>query len=68
MGRSVLKIPFSKPPVLSPGGFFFYKEITMPMVGNKKYAYTAKGMKAAKEAAKKTGKKMTTKTSYGKKK
>lgn len=23
MGRSVLKIPFSKPPVLSPGGFFF---------------------------------------------
>ena len=23
----------------------------MPMVGNKKYAYTAKGMKAAKEAA-----------------
>ena len=40
----------------------------MPMVGNKKYSYTAKGMKAAKEAAKKTGKKMTTKTSYGKKK
>jgi hypothetical protein len=40
----------------------------MPMVGNKKYAYTAKGMKAAKEAAKKTSKKMTTKTSYGKKK
>ena len=39
----------------------------MPMVGNKKYAYTAKGIKAAKEAAKKTGKKMTTK-SYGKKK
>ena len=40
----------------------------MPMVGNKKYSYTAKGMKAAKEAAKKTGKKMTTKKSYGKKK
>ena len=39
----------------------------MPMVGNKKYAYTAKGMKEAEKAAKKTGKKMTTK-SYGKKK
>jgi len=23
VGRSVLNIPFSKPPVLSPGGFFF---------------------------------------------
>jgi hypothetical protein len=39
----------------------------MPMVGNKKYAYTAKGMKEAKAAAKKTGKKMTTKTGYKKK-
>lgn len=35
----------------------------MPMVGNKKYSYTKKGMAAAKKAAKKTGKKM----SYGKK-
>ena len=35
----------------------------MPMVGGKKYAYTAKGKAAAKKAAKKTGKKM----SYGKK-
>lgn len=31
----------------------------MPMVGNKKYAYTAKGMAKAKAAAKKSGKKMT---------
>jgi hypothetical protein len=38
----------------------------MPMVGNKKYSYTAKGMKAAEKAAKKTGKKM--KTTKGKKK
>jgi len=36
----------------------------MPMVGNKKYSYTKKGMAAAKKAAKKTGKKM----SYRKKK
>lgn len=35
----------------------------MPMVGGKKYAYTAKGKAAAKKAAKKSGKKM----SYGKK-
>ena len=40
----------------------------MPMVGGKKYDYTKAGMKKAKEAAKKTGKKMMTKTSYGKKK
>jgi hypothetical protein len=40
----------------------------MPMVGNKKYSYTKKGMAEAKKAAKKTGKKMTTKKSYGKKK
>ena len=40
----------------------------MPMVGGKKYDYTKAGMKKAKEAAKKTGKKMTTKSSYGKKK
>ena len=40
----------------------------MPMVGGKKYDYTKSGMKKAKAAAKKTGKKMTTKTSYGKKK
>lgn len=68
MGRNVLKIPFLKPPVLSPGGFFFYKEIIMPMVGGKKYSYTKAGMAAAKKAAKSTGKKMTTKKSYGKKK
>ena len=39
----------------------------MPMVGNKKYAYTVKGMKAAKEAAKKTGTKMKTTKGYKKK-
>ena len=39
----------------------------MPMVGNKKYAYTAKGMKEAKAAAKKSGKKMTTKKPMKKK-
>tara|TARA_A100001035_G_scaffold273065_1_gene263119 strand:- start:45 stop:158 length:114 start_codon:yes stop_codon:yes gene_type:complete len=33
----------------------------MPKVGNKKFAYTAKGKKAAAKHAKKTGKKMTTK-------
>ena len=38
----------------------------MPMVGGKKYDYTKAGMKKAKEAAKKTGKKMTMKP--GKKK
>ena len=30
----------------------------MPMVGNKKYAYTKEGMDMAKKAAKKSGKKM----------
>jgi hypothetical protein len=30
----------------------------MPMVGNKEYAYTKKGMDMAKKAAKKSGKKM----------
>lgn len=30
----------------------------MPMVGNKKYSYTAKGKAKAKAAAKKTGKKV----------
>ena len=30
----------------------------MPKVGNKKFAYTAKGKAAAKKYAKKTGKKM----------
>ena len=39
----------------------------MPMVGGKKYSYTKSGMAAAKKAAKKTGKKMTTKTGYKKK-
>lgn len=34
----------------------------MPKVGNKHYAYTAKGMAKAKAAAKKSGKKV----SYGK--
>jgi hypothetical protein len=33
----------------------------MPKVGMKEYAYTAKGMKAAKMEAKKTGKKMVVK-------
>ena len=31
----------------------------MPKVGNKKFSYTSKGMKAAKAAAKKAGKKLT---------
>ena len=35
----------------------------MPKVGGKTYAYTTKGMKAAKKAAKKSGKKI----SYNKK-
>jgi hypothetical protein len=33
----------------------------MPMVGMKKFAYTEKGKKEAKEYAKKTGKKMAAK-------
>lgn len=33
----------------------------MPGVGNKKYPYTKAGMKAAKAAAKRSGKKMTKK-------
>jgi hypothetical protein len=33
----------------------------MPMVGNKKFPYTAKGKKDAKMAEKKTGKKMVKK-------
>jgi hypothetical protein len=33
----------------------------MPMVNGKEFAYTAKGMKAAKMEAKKTGKKMAVK-------
>ena len=33
----------------------------MPNVGGKEYPYTAKGMAMAKNAAKKTGKKMATK-------
>jgi hypothetical protein len=37
----------------------------MPKVGKKKFAYTAKGKKAAKKYAKKTGKKVKkTKTRY----
>jgi hypothetical protein len=40
----------------------------MPKVGGKTYSYTKAGMAAARKAAKKTGKKMTTKTNYGKKK
>jgi hypothetical protein len=31
----------------------------MPMVGKKKYSYTKSGMKKAKAAAKRSGKKMT---------
>ena len=41
----------------------------MPKVGNKKYAYTKKGVAAAKAAAKKAGMKVaTTKNKYLKKK
>jgi len=36
----------------------------MPTVGKKKFAYTSKGVKAAKVAAKKTGKKVKTKKGY----
>jgi len=38
----------------------------MPNVGKKKYPYTKAGMKKAKTAAKKSGKKMTMKKGYGK--
>ena len=40
----------------------------MPKVGGKSYSYTKSGMADAKKDAKKTGKKMTMKKSYGKKK
>jgi hypothetical protein len=40
----------------------------MPMVGNKEYAYTKKGMDMAKKAAKKSGKKMMMGKAKGKKK
>jgi len=36
----------------------------MPKVGKKKFAYTAKGKKAAKKYAKKTGKKVKKKGGY----
>jgi hypothetical protein len=36
----------------------------MPKVGKKKFKYTKKGMKQAKEYAKKTGKKMSIKEDY----
>lgn len=36
----------------------------MPTVGKRKFAYTAKGKKAAKKAAKKTGKKVVNKSNY----
>ena len=36
----------------------------MPTVGGKKFAYTAKGKKAAKAAAKKTDKKVINKKNY----
>ena len=36
----------------------------MPKVGKKKFSYTAKGKKAAKAYAKKTGKKMNKKKGY----
>ena len=39
----------------------------MPMVNGKEFAYTAKGMKAAKMEAKKTGKKMVVKKTAKKK-
>jgi len=44
--------------------FYNHKEKIMPMVGKKKYSYTKAGMKKAKAAAKKAGKKV----SYKKKK
>jgi hypothetical protein len=40
----------------------------MPMVGNKKFAYTVKGEKEAKIEEKKTGKKMVKKVVKSKKK
>jgi hypothetical protein len=36
----------------------------MPMVGKKKFSYSAKGKKAAKAYAKKTGKRMKKKRGY----
>jgi hypothetical protein len=36
----------------------------MPKVGKRKFAYTAKGKKAASDYAKKTGKKMAKKKKY----
>ena len=36
----------------------------MPKVGKKRFSYTAKGKKAAKSYAKKTGKKVTKKKKY----
>ena len=36
----------------------------MPMVGKKKFSYSAKGKKSAKTYAKKTGKKMKKKKGY----
>jgi len=44
--------PKQYPPVTS-------KENEMPQVGKKKFPYTSAGMKDAKEAAKKSGKKMS---------
>ena len=38
----------------------------MPMVNGKKYSYSKQGVAKAKAAAKKSGKKMTTKRSYKK--
>ena len=40
------------------------QEITMPMVGKKKFAYTKKGKAAAKKYAKKTKKKVKMKGKY----
>ena len=36
----------------------------MPKVGKKKFKYTKKGMKAAKQSAKKSGKKMSMQRGY----
>ena len=44
--------------LLTRGSLVRSKGLDMPMVGGKKFPYTAKGKKMAKAAAKKSGKKM----------
>ena len=52
MGRNVLKIPFSKPPVLSPGGFFFVG-MYMPLKSGKSQKVISSNIRAEIKAGKK---------------